>query len=187
MGTCREIQRRGHIALEQLTRFKTLAKDWEKPWNDENNESILYWEHLTAQKKEWAAAEALESAAGRVAQGNFELVTKESQDRGSSQPTRKSSQDSLTERPVKYKQTPPRPEQDPQISCYTSQCESQQAICNNNLYISECKQQSEATANENNKHNYDKTAECLTEYNKELERLYFSKEPADEDGSLMDL
>jgi hypothetical protein len=186
IGTCREIQRQGHIALEQSTKFNTSAKEY-KPWDDENDESILYYRHLTAQEKEWAAAEALESAARRVAKGNFESETKESQDRCSPHSKQKSSQDPLIGSPVKYKQPPAGPVQDPQISCYTSQCKSQKAMCNNNLYISECKRQSEATSTKVHKRNHDKTAKCLAAYNEELERLYSSAEPADEDGSLMNV
>jgi len=53
-----------------LTKFKTTAKEWDKPWDDENDESILYCEHLTAQEKEWAAADALASTIVRTAGSN---------------------------------------------------------------------------------------------------------------------
>jgi hypothetical protein len=105
--------------------------------------------------------------------GNPVPETKKNQVRGNSRSTRKSSQDSLIGSSVKYTQPPSRPVQDPKISYHTLQPESQEAICSNDLYISECQKQSEATINEINKRNYDKIAECLTAYNEELEETVF--------------
>jgi hypothetical protein len=186
MSMCADIGTRCLGALDNLTLFKRVATKWNKPWAEENDEGHLYRVHLGDQKERWTAADALASTTVRAAEHNSETDTEECQVRESSQSQDKSSQGSLIGPPVKFKQPPATSFQDPQISCYTSQYESRQAISNNNLYISECKKQSEATSNEVYKRNYNMTAKCLTAYNEELERLYSSEEPADEDGSLKD-
>lgn len=175
MSMCADIGRRCLGALDNLTMFKRAAKKWDNRWADENDEAILYGKHLHAQREMWTAADALASTTVRMAEGNSKSDMEECQARGNSWSEEGSSQCPSIKSLCNNTQVPAGDVPDTATSWRTLRCQAQTTIRNNKLHISKCETQSQETANEVLKENFNIVAQCLTAYSNQLERLYLSQ------------